>query len=148
MGKAGGGAARGSFKAQLDFNAPSIGGKDSMSGSFESLDVPPTLVNFAITVSDARTLISPEFKKAEAQWACCLRSAGAGAAAGCGGVEKQLCGGSKSDRERQGNGCLPGGSRRCGCRSVQDVHGQSAGGGAFRPQGKGIFYAWSLARWC
>ena len=54
----------GSFKAQLDFNAPSIGGKDSMSGSFESLDVPPTLVNFAITVSDARTLISPEFKKA------------------------------------------------------------------------------------
>ena len=53
----------GSIKAQLDFNTPSIGGKDSMSGSFNQLDVPPTLVNFAIVTDNAESVISPEFKK-------------------------------------------------------------------------------------
>ncbi|MBQ6895126.1 MAG: phosphoribosylformylglycinamidine synthase [Clostridia bacterium] len=58
------GALLGAFDAQLDFAKASIGGKDSMSGSFEDIDVPPTLVSFAITVADAKKLISPEFKKA------------------------------------------------------------------------------------
>ena len=58
------GALLGAFDAQLDFVKASIGGKDSMSGSFEDIDVPPTLVSFAITVADAKKLISPEFKKA------------------------------------------------------------------------------------
>ena len=57
----------GALSAQLDLGIASIGGKDSMSGTFENLDVPPTLVSFAITVSDARELISPEFKKAGSQ---------------------------------------------------------------------------------
>ncbi len=57
------GALLGAFDAQLDFAKASIGGKDSMSGSFEDIDVPPTLVSFAITVADAKKLISPEFKK-------------------------------------------------------------------------------------
>ncbi|MDD6203680.1 MAG: phosphoribosylformylglycinamidine synthase [Firmicutes bacterium] len=55
----------GSVKAQLDFNTPSIGGKDSMSGSFNDLDVPPTLVNFAIATHKASDIISTELKPQE-----------------------------------------------------------------------------------
>ncbi len=54
----------GAFKAQLDFGVASIGGKDSMSGSFEDLDVPPTLVSFAVTTEKVENIVSPEFKKA------------------------------------------------------------------------------------
>ncbi len=54
----------GAFKAQLEFGIGSIGGKDSMSGSFEDLDVPPTLVSFAVTTDKVNNIISPEFKKA------------------------------------------------------------------------------------
>ena len=54
----------GAFKAQKEFGIASIGGKDSMSGSFENLDVPPTLVSFAVTTAKASDIISPEFKKA------------------------------------------------------------------------------------
>ncbi len=54
----------GAFKAQKDYSIGSIGGKDSMSGSFEDLDVPPTLVSFAVTTSKVQNIISPEFKKA------------------------------------------------------------------------------------
>ena len=54
----------GAFKAQLDYGIGSIGGKDSMSGSFEDLDVPPTLVSFAVTTDKIPNIVSPEFKKA------------------------------------------------------------------------------------
>ena len=54
----------GAFEAQMDLGIASIGGKDSMSGSFEKLDVPPTLVSFAVTVDRASDVISPEFKEA------------------------------------------------------------------------------------
>ena len=54
----------GAFKAQKELEIGSIGGKDSMSGSFEDLDVPPTLVSFAVTTEKAKDIISPEFKKA------------------------------------------------------------------------------------
>ena len=54
----------GAFKAQKEFGIGSIGGKDSMSGSFEDLDVPPTLVSFAVTTDKVQNIISPEFKKA------------------------------------------------------------------------------------
>ena len=54
----------GAFKAQKELSIGSIGGKDSMSGSFESLDVPPTLVSFAVTMGKAGEVVSPEFKKA------------------------------------------------------------------------------------
>lgn len=54
----------GAFKAQMDFGVASIGGKDSMSGSFEDLDVPPTLVSFAVTTDKIANIISPEFKEA------------------------------------------------------------------------------------
>ncbi len=53
----------GAFKAQLEYGIGSIGGKDSMSGSFEDLDVPPTLVSFAVTTNKIKNIISPEFKK-------------------------------------------------------------------------------------
>ena len=53
----------GALAAQTDLGAAAIGGKDSMSGSFESLDVPPTLVSFAVAVGDAKTVLSPEFKR-------------------------------------------------------------------------------------
>lgn len=54
----------GALDAQLDFEVAAIGGKDSMSGSFENLDVPPTLVSFAVTTDKIDRIISPEFKKA------------------------------------------------------------------------------------
>ena len=52
----------GAFKAQKNFGVAAIGGKDSMSGTFENLNVPPTLVSFAVAVCDAEKIISPEFK--------------------------------------------------------------------------------------
>ncbi len=54
----------GAFKAQMELGIGSIGGKDSMSGSFEDLDVPPTLVSFAVTTGKTSDVISNEFKKA------------------------------------------------------------------------------------
>lgn len=54
----------GAFKAQMELGIGAIGGKDSMSGSFEDLDVPPTLVSFAVTTEKEKNIISPEFKKA------------------------------------------------------------------------------------
>ncbi len=54
----------GAFRAQLDLGIGSIGGKDSMSGSFEDLDVPPTLVSFAVTTGKVGDVVSPEFKSA------------------------------------------------------------------------------------
>ena len=54
----------GAFKAQMDLKIGAIGGKDSMSGSFENLDVPPTLVSFAVTTGKTDDVVSPEFKKA------------------------------------------------------------------------------------
>ena len=54
----------GAFSAQLDFGIGSIGGKDSMCGSFEKLDVPPTLVSFAVTTGKIARVISNDFKGA------------------------------------------------------------------------------------
>ena len=54
----------GAFKAQKNLGIGSIGGKDSMSGTFEDLDVPPTLVSFAVTTEKVKDIVSPEFKKA------------------------------------------------------------------------------------
>ena len=53
----------GALDAQMGLGIASIGGKDSMSGSFEGLDVPPTLVSFATAIGDTRNVQSPEFKK-------------------------------------------------------------------------------------
>lgn len=53
----------GAFMAQLELGVAAIGGKDSMSGSFEKLDVPPTLISFAVTTDKISSVISPEFKK-------------------------------------------------------------------------------------
>ncbi|MEE0809275.1 MAG: phosphoribosylformylglycinamidine synthase [Acutalibacteraceae bacterium] len=54
----------GAFKAQKELQIGSIGGKDSMSGTFEDIDVPPTLVSFAVTTEKIKDIISPEFKNA------------------------------------------------------------------------------------
>ncbi|MBP3583541.1 MAG: phosphoribosylformylglycinamidine synthase, partial [Clostridia bacterium] len=53
----------GAYKAQMELGIAAIGGKDSMSGSFEQLDVPPTLISFAVTTDKAEYAVSPEFKK-------------------------------------------------------------------------------------
>ncbi|MGO1345767.1 MAG: phosphoribosylformylglycinamidine synthase [Bifidobacterium psychraerophilum] len=58
------GAVLGALMAQLDLEVGAIGGKDSMSGSFEDLDVPPTLISFAVAVGPMDRAISPEFKAA------------------------------------------------------------------------------------
>ncbi|MCI7812153.1 MAG: phosphoribosylformylglycinamidine synthase [Lachnospiraceae bacterium] len=54
----------GAYSAQMGFGLPSIGGKDSMSGTFNDIDVPPTLVSFAVDVASEKTIITPELKKA------------------------------------------------------------------------------------
>ncbi|MBO6138293.1 MAG: phosphoribosylformylglycinamidine synthase [Lachnospiraceae bacterium] len=54
----------GAFEAQMSFGLPSIGGKDSMSGTFEDIDVPPTLVSFAVAPASEKDVITPELKKA------------------------------------------------------------------------------------
>ena len=54
----------GAYSAQLGFGLPSIGGKDSMSGTFNEIDVPPTLVSFAVDVASDKTILTPELKKA------------------------------------------------------------------------------------
>ena len=54
----------GALKAQTELKTAAIGGKDSMSGSFENLDVPPTLVSFAVTTDKTESIVSNEFKKA------------------------------------------------------------------------------------
>ncbi len=69
MGHSRSAALLGAYSAQLGFGLPSIGGKDSMSGSFYDeehgeIDVPPTLVSFAVDVADTKHVVSPEFKKA------------------------------------------------------------------------------------
>ena len=54
----------GAYNAQIGFGLPSIGGKDSMSGTFNDIDVPPTLVSFAVDVAKEKDIITPELKKA------------------------------------------------------------------------------------
>ena len=56
------GAVLGAFKAQYDLGVAAIGGKDSMSGSFENIHVPPTLISFAVTTEDVNNVVSGEFK--------------------------------------------------------------------------------------
>ena len=63
----------GALDAQMDYGVAAIGGKDSMSGTFETLDVPPTLVSFAIAPGDSGEIISPEFKGA-GHTLCLLRA--------------------------------------------------------------------------
>lgn len=58
------GALLGGLLAQAELGIPAIGGKDSMSGTFMDIDVPPTLISFAVAVSDAEHVVSSEFKKA------------------------------------------------------------------------------------
>lgn len=57
----------GAFKAQLELGCGAIGGKDSMSGTFENIDVPPTLVSFAVSTAKSGKIISPEFKSSESK---------------------------------------------------------------------------------
>ena len=54
----------GAYTAQLGFGLPSIGGKDSMSGTFNQIDVPPTLVSFAVDVAKQKDVVTPELKRA------------------------------------------------------------------------------------
>ncbi|MGM0379943.1 MAG: phosphoribosylformylglycinamidine synthase subunit PurQ, partial [Bacillota bacterium] len=55
----------GALKVQDEFNLAAIGGKDSMSGTFNNISVPPTLISFALTTKDYKKIISPEFKQSE-----------------------------------------------------------------------------------
>lgn len=57
----------GAYDAQMGFELPSIGGKDSMSGTFNDIDVPPTLVSFAVDVAKEKDIITPEFKKIDSK---------------------------------------------------------------------------------
>jgi phosphoribosylformylglycinamidine synthase len=54
----------GAYSAQMNLELPSIGGKDSMSGTFNNIDVPPTLVSFAVTTGKVQDVVSPELKNA------------------------------------------------------------------------------------
>ena len=54
----------GAFEAQMRYGLPSIGGKDSMSGTFNDIDVPPTLVSFAVDTGKLADVVTPELKRA------------------------------------------------------------------------------------
>ncbi len=54
----------GAYRAQMEYGLPSIGGKDSMSGTFNDIDVPPTLVSFAVDIGKVQDVVSPELKQA------------------------------------------------------------------------------------
>ena len=54
----------GTYDAQIGFGLPSIGGKDSMSGTFNDIDVPPTLVSFAVDIAKDKEIVTPELKNA------------------------------------------------------------------------------------
>ena len=54
----------GAYSAQIGYGLPSIGGKDSMSGTFQDIDVPPTLVSFAVDIAKVGDIITPELKGA------------------------------------------------------------------------------------
>ncbi len=60
----------GAYDAQIGFGLPSIGGKDSMSGTFNEIDVPPTLVSFAVDIAKHGDIITPELKKAGNKLVC------------------------------------------------------------------------------
>jgi len=60
----------GAYDAQMGFGLPSIGGKDSMSGTFNDIDVPPTLVSFAVDVAKHGEVVTPELKKAGNKLVC------------------------------------------------------------------------------
>lgn len=62
----------GAYKAQVEMGIGAIGGKDSMSGTFENVDVPPTLVSFAVSTADAEEIVSQEFKQSGSQVALLL----------------------------------------------------------------------------
>ena len=53
----------GAYNAQMGLSLPAIGGKDSMSGTFNDIDVPPTLVSFAVSVDNINHVVTPELKK-------------------------------------------------------------------------------------
>lgn len=57
----------GAFKVQHELSIPAIGGKDSMSGTFNDIHVPPTLISFAVATGNVKNIISPEFKKANSK---------------------------------------------------------------------------------
>jgi len=57
----------GAYLAQTELGIPAVGGKDSMSGTFKDLDVPPTLVSFALNITDIEQTVSPEFKKEDSR---------------------------------------------------------------------------------
>ncbi len=60
----------GAYDAQIGFGLPSIGGKDSMSGTFNDIDVPPTLVSFAVDIAKEKDVVTPELKKAGNKLVC------------------------------------------------------------------------------
>ena len=60
----------GAYDAQIGFGLPSIGGKDSMSGTFNDIDVPPTLVSFAVDIAKQSDIVTPELKKAGSRLVC------------------------------------------------------------------------------
>ncbi len=62
----------GAFRAQMELGLAAIGGKDSMSGSFEDIDVPPTLVSFAVAAGKASKAVTPEFKTAGSKVYLCM----------------------------------------------------------------------------
>ncbi len=123
----------GALDAQMGLGIASIGGKDSMSGSFEGLDVPPTLVSFATAIGNTRDVQSPEFKKANSA-VVMLRPQYKDGLPDC-QPDCHLQDRRADDRRRQGAVCRYPRLRRRGRGPVQDVRGQPCGPAALqRPE--------------
>ncbi len=119
----------GAFTAQQQLGIPAIGGKDSMSGTFRNLDVPPTLVAFAVAVVDVRKVLSPEFKKAGSRVVLLPLARDAPRDARFLRPEKGSRPGARTGRQGQAPGRPVAAPRRPGRGDQQDVLRQPPGHG-------------------
>ena len=114
----------GALDAQADLGVAAIGGKDSMSGTFENIDVPPTLVSFAVAAGETQEIVSPECKLPGSK-VVLLRPAMADALRPEPESQKAVWGtGARADARGQGAGGLYARHGRCGRSAVQNVHWQ------------------------
>lgn len=109
----------GAVQAQIAMGTPAIGGKDSMSGTFEQLHVPPTLVSFAVTTEKIRNMTSQEFKNPGAAASFVQDARQRRRHSGFCGPEGNVCVYSRADRKGSGAFCEGGRLRRnCGSRQL------------------------------
>jgi phosphoribosylformylglycinamidine (FGAM) synthase-like enzyme len=122
----------GALDAQVELGVAAIGGKDSMSGSFENIDVPPTLVSFAVAAGNTDNVVSPEFKLPGSKLVLLSPGHARRPAAQCREPEAAVGAGGDAHQREKGAFCIHAVHGRSGRGTVQNGPGQPPGR-AFRP---------------